>query len=131
MRGGTETILLVEDEEALRDLTCEVLESFGYTVLPARNGAEALAVSEAHTGPLDLMIIDMVMPGVSGEKLAARLAAKRPRTRILFVSGHSEEGAPGFQSEGTRRSFLQKPFSSETLGRRVRELLDGPPGDSL
>jgi PAS domain S-box-containing protein len=126
VRGGTETILLVEDEEALRTLTCEVLESFGYAVLPACGGAEALAQSERHSGPHELMISDMVMPGVNGQELAFRLAQTRPRTRVLFVSGYAEEGAQRQGPDGERVSFLQKPFTSEALGRRVREILDGP-----
>ena len=89
--SGTETILLVEDEEALRALARELLESLGYTVLDARHGAEALELSAAHVGRIDLLMTDQVMPHIDGQELATRLAAARPETRVLFVSGYAED----------------------------------------
>jgi PAS domain S-box-containing protein len=123
---GTETILLVEDEEALRTLTRELLESLGYTVLTARHGAEALEVSARHQGRIDLVVTDLVMPELSGEQLAARLGSARPESRVLFVSGYTEDG---IHQQGVVRGaggFLQKPFTSETMGRKIRQVLDDP-----
>jgi two-component system cell cycle sensor histidine kinase/response regulator CckA len=121
---GSETILLVEDEEAVRDLAREVLRGQGYTVLSARHGAEALLTSEAHGGPIELLLADVVMPGMSGIELAGRLTALRPDIRILFTSGYAGDrlGHPGHG--GAPPDLLQKPFTPETLARRVRQALD-------
>ena len=86
-RKGSETILLVEDEEAVRGLLHEVLTDSGYRVLPAASGAEALSVSRAHSGPVDLLLTDVVMPGMGGREVATLLAAERPGLRVLFASG--------------------------------------------
>jgi CheY-like chemotaxis protein len=121
---GTETILLVEDEDALRTLTRELLQSLGYTIIEARHGAEALELSAHRPGRIDLVVTDLVMPEMSGEQLAARLGDARPETRVLFISGYTQEGV---HRQGlTQAAFLQKPFTSETLGRRVRQILDAP-----
>jgi two-component system, cell cycle sensor histidine kinase and response regulator CckA len=124
--GGTERVLLVEDEEALRVLTRELLESLGYAVREARHGLEALAASAALEERIDLLVTDMVMPGMSGPELASRLAGGRPEMQVLFVSGYAEaEGARHDLAE-SRVAFLQKPFTSEALAHRIRELLDRP-----
>ncbi|OFV88040.1 MAG: hypothetical protein A2V74_07105 [Acidobacteria bacterium RBG_16_70_10] len=126
--GGTETILLVEDEEALRTLTRELLESLGYTVLEARHGVEALELSARLESRIDLLVTDVVMPEMSGQELAARLGDARPEMQVLFVSGYTEDGVTRHGLPAGRVAFLQKPFTSEALARRIRRLLDGPRG---
>ncbi len=123
---GTETILLVEDEEALRALARELLESLGYAVLDARHGAEALELSAAHGGRIDLLMTDLVMPHIDGQELATRLTAARPETRVLFVSGYAEDGAIREKLATRRVAFLQKPYSAAALGTSIRRLLDRP-----
>jgi PAS domain S-box-containing protein len=120
---GTETVLLVEDEGALRELVSECLESLGYTILDARHGAEALKVCERHDGPIHLLITDVVMPGMSGRELAAQLLSTRPRTRVLYMSGYTDDAVVlhGVLAEDV--AFLQKPFTELTLARKVREVL--------
>jgi len=123
LRGGTETILLVEDAVPLRGLTKRILEDCGYKVLDTGDPADALRLAAAHKGQLPLMITDVVMPGFSGPLLADRLVATRPGTRVLYVSGYSDDavaqqGVPG------DRAFLEKPFTRDALVRKVRELLD-------
>ena len=123
---GTETILLVEDEEALRALARELLESLGYTVLEARHGAEALELSAAHGGHIDLLMTDQVMPHIDGQELATRLAAERPETRVLFVSGYAEDDTTRGKLPESRVGFLQKPYTAAALGATIRRLLDRP-----
>ncbi len=123
MPMGSETILLVEDEDAVRQLSKFVLESSGYTVIEARDGKEALELAERHTGPLDLLVSDLVMPKVGGQELAARLTKSHPLLRVLFVSGYPDEEASA-GGLGPHAAFLQKPCSPAALSSRVRELLD-------
>jgi CheY-like chemotaxis protein len=127
---GTETVLLVEDEEAVRKLLGQILSSAGYGVIEAGGGAEALELSRRRPGALDLMITDVVMPGLSGPQLAARLAEERPGIRVLFISGHADGGLGAEAPLGPGRSFLYKPLTAGDLLRRVRQMLDGPPGPS-
>jgi len=148
--GGTETILVVEDELPVGQIAARALEAAGYTVLHASSGPEALALLESHDGPLDLVLSDAVMPGMSGPELAARLRSLRPSLKVLLTSGHatpplSPPEAAGLQGPagasrpeaagslaGTQLPFLAKPYSGAELRRRVRELLDadqpGAPG---
>jgi len=123
---GTETILVVEDDEGVRKRACEILQGYGYVVHEAGHGEEALAVAVRHTGPIHLLVADVVMPRVSGPELARRLAPSRPEMKVLFISGYTDgELAPyGVLREGT--SLLRKPFKPEALARRVRALLDAP-----
>jgi two-component system cell cycle sensor histidine kinase/response regulator CckA len=123
---GTETILLVEDEDDVRHLLREVLDSFGYTVLEACNGLEAIAVAEAQTG-VDLLLTDVVMPLMSGRDLAHRLLQRRGELKILYMSGYTDDTIiqHGGLEPGT--AFLQKPFSPSVLARKVREVLDSSP----
>jgi two-component system, cell cycle sensor histidine kinase and response regulator CckA len=122
--GGTETILLVEDEDAVRNLVRRVLELHGYKVLTAPSGEAALEVSRLHPGPLDLLLTDVVMPGISGPRLAERLLAERPSARIILMSGYAATTLEQKTLPDPASSFLQKPFTSELLMRRVREVLD-------
>jgi two-component system cell cycle sensor histidine kinase/response regulator CckA len=121
---GTETILLVEDEEALLHLTRETLAQLGYTVMEARHGAEALLVAGQHQGSISLLLTDVIMPQLNGRELAERLLATRPGLRVLYMSGYTAGAIEqhGVLDPGT--SFLQKPFTPDQLARKVREVLD-------
>ena len=121
---GSETVLLVEDEEMVRNLVRLVLRQNGYRVMEAGNGAEALRLSEEHAGAIDFMVADVVMPQMSGPELARRLAPQRPQMKVLYISGYTDEEV--FQREGVNEAveLLQKPFAPERLVRKVRELLD-------
>ncbi|MEW6545018.1 MAG: PAS domain-containing protein [Nitrospirota bacterium] len=123
---GTETILLVEDEPAIRELVSTELAALGYTVLAARHGFEALLVSNSHEGPIHLLLADVVMPQMSGPELAERLTSSRPDLRVLYMSGYGSESIVhhGIIDPGT--AFLQKPFTQETLASKVRAVLDQP-----
>ena len=123
---GTETLLLVEDEAAVRASVRRLLEWHGYTVLEARNGAEALTVFEAYERDIDLVLTDVVMPEMGGYELVERLRARRPELRVVFMSGYAERAltSNGLIPAGT--GYLEKPFTVETLTRRLREVLDIP-----
>jgi len=124
LRGGTETILLVEDAAALRGLTRRLLQNCGYTVLDSGDPAEALRIATRHPGPLPLMITDVVMPGLSGPALAAKLAAARPETKVLYTSGYADDAVAQHGVLGPDCAFLEKPFTRDALVRKVREILD-------
>ncbi len=122
---GSETILVVEDQEEVRQFAVEVLRSFGYRVLEAGNGGDAVSVAERHFGPIHLLLSDVVMPGLSGQELADRLKGLRPSIAVLLMSGYP--GDTGARGEGTEElAYLPKPFTPEILAARVREVL-GPP----
>jgi CheY-like chemotaxis protein len=121
---GTETVLLVEDEEAVRRLASRVLQSSGYTVLEARNGEEALAVAAQQRGSIDILVTDLVMPRMSGRQLATALTQVRPDLRVLFMSGYAEDAVPRLLPPEASVSFLQKPFNAMELARKVRDVLD-------
>ena len=121
---GSETILLVEDEDALRKLAAQVLRSHGYTVLEAGNGEDALGVCRAFASTIPLLITDMIMPGMNGRALAESLRDSLPRIKVLYISGYTENILDGHGSFGPGTAFLQKPFSPVVLAQRVRELLD-------
>jgi len=125
---GCETILLVEDESAVRKSAGEFLQASGYVVLEARNGADALDVTRNYDGAIDLVISDVVMPGMSGAQLAAVLSSERPATKTLFVSGYAESTVLRHGQVDVARRFLQKPFSLKLLGRKVREVLEEKEG---
>jgi two-component system cell cycle sensor histidine kinase/response regulator CckA len=123
-RRGTETILLVEDDEGIRDLARHVLESYGYHVLAARDGAEALQIGARHPGPIHLLMTDVVMPGMNGRELSDRLRTIRPEMKCLYMSGYAANviAHRGVLAEGVE--FIQKPFTMRDLAVRVRKLLD-------
>jgi PAS domain S-box-containing protein len=129
LRAQGETILLVEDDAAVRDLAVALLEDKGYVVLAAGTGAEALKIAAAHDGSIHLLLTDVVMPGMSGREVAERLTKTRPATPVLFMSGYMDEaiGHHGPSLAGAR--ILQKPFTAATLARRVRETLAAAPTD--
>jgi len=125
--GGSETILLVEDEEAVRTMVSKILQNKGYTVLEAHHGNEALRVSQRHRGPIHLVVTDVVMPQMSGRELAERLKRVYPKIRVLFMSGYPDRAIVHHGVLGAGTAFLQKPFALNALEWKVRELLDSPP----
>jgi CheY-like chemotaxis protein len=124
--GGRETILLVEDEAAVRALAGTLLRGAGYTVLEAGYGDDALRIAEQHGETIDLLVTDVVMPRMSGWALAEQLSARRPGLRVLFVSGYAEGIESGGGPSPANAAFLQKPFTPDALARAVREVLDQP-----
>jgi PAS domain S-box-containing protein len=123
-RSGTETILLVEDEDAVRRLAKRALEMNGYRVLEASHGGEALRVCEKHAGTIDLLLTDVVMPQMSGAELAERVKPLRPDMQVLFMSGYTEDALGNHGVLAPETAFLYKPFTPDSLRRRVREVLD-------
>ena len=122
--GGTETVLPVEDEESVRQLVRDTLEAKGYRVLDAESGEAGLAAAESHEGVINLVITDVVMPGISGRELVRQLAQSRPATKVLYLSGYTEDAilSDGSIEKGT--AFLQKPFKANALAKKVRAVLD-------
>lgn len=123
-RGGREVLLFVEDEENIREPAREVLESRGYTVVAAPDAARALELARQWNGQLDLLVTDVVMPGMNGSQLADELCRERPDLRVLFISGYPEDAIAHHGVLQPQRSFLQKPFPPGVLLRKVREVLD-------
>jgi DNA-binding NtrC family response regulator len=121
---GCETLLLVEDEVAVRQSTREFLMLNGYIVLEAKNGEDALCIVREYTPPIHMMITDVVMPTMGGAKLAAHLAVERPDMKVLFVSGYAENTVLRHGAIDVANRFLQKPFSLKTLARKIREILE-------
>ncbi len=130
LRGGHETILLVEDEEMVRGLVREVLIHQGYRVLEARDAAEARRVSESLEDPLHLLLTDVVMPGDSGCDLARDLHRQRPDLRVLYMSGYTQETVARRGIEEPDFAFIQKPFEPAALVAQVRAVLSAPPRDA-
>jgi two-component system cell cycle sensor histidine kinase/response regulator CckA len=120
---GSETILLVEDEDIVRALVRRVLEQRGYTVLESRNGHEAVGIAETHDGDIQLLLTDVVMPGMRGHEVADRVAATRRDIRVVYMSGYADEALLGRAADGGSH-LLEKPFSNEALARKVREALE-------
>ncbi len=123
---GTETVLLVEDEPEVRRLVDKLLHMRGYTVIAAASPAEAIAASRRHEAEIQILVTDVIMPGMNGRELARTLAPSRPRMRVLYMSGYTDTAISqhGILAPGT--AFLSKPFTPDALARKVREVLDGP-----
>jgi CheY-like chemotaxis protein len=122
--GGSETILLVEDEEKVRTLIRNNLQSNGYTVLEARHGGEALPICEQHEGPIHLVVTDVVMPQMGGSEMVERLASQHPEMKVLYMSGYTDNVIVHHSVLQPGVAFLQKPFTPNALVRKVREVLD-------
>jgi CheY-like chemotaxis protein len=122
---GTETVLLVEDEEAVRTLTRQALAACGYRVLEAADGAQGLHLAELQGGRFDLLVTDLVMPRMGGRELAERLTAMRPGVKVLYLSGYTDDAVVRQGVLEAQAHFLQKPFSVQALARKVRAVLDG------
>jgi CheY-like chemotaxis protein len=122
--SGTETVMLVEDDEMVQRLTRKILIHLGYDVLPALDINDALQICDVHPTPIQLLLTDVIMPGMNGVELYARLRAKCPQMKALFMSGYAEEVVvrQGVLPVGTQ--FIQKPFAMEDLASRVRQALD-------
>jgi two-component system, cell cycle sensor histidine kinase and response regulator CckA len=125
VRGGSETILLVEDDDAMRSLTCSVLESGGYAVLDAASGESALHEAGKHNAPIHLLLTDVVMAGMNGPGLAKSLGASQPQMRVLYMSGYTADLIAQQGILDRQTMLLEKPFTKEALLRKVRSALDG------
>ena len=128
--GGSETVLLVEDEEPVRSVTTLLLEALGYRVLQAENGQDALRLFEASGEKIDLLMADVVMPDLSGREVAEALQAMDPHLKVLFQSGYTDDTVVRRGILRAEVAFLKKPFSLDDLARKVREALDRPPNSS-
>jgi DNA-binding NtrC family response regulator len=124
--GGQETVLVVDDEDAVRELVARVLEARGYRVLEAADAAEALSLSSGYEEEIHLLLTDVVMPGIPGSELAAILAGARPETRVLFMSGFPGHPTVGRSSLVDASNLIEKPFTAAGLAERVRAALDEP-----
>lgn len=124
-RRGSETVLLVEDEPAVRALAKAVLEGQGYTVIAVEHGDAALDVAARDPRPIHVLLTDLVMPGMNGRELASRLKASQPSLRVLFMSGYAADVVTDLAADGTF-GFLPKPFNERTLTLKIREVLDAP-----
>ena len=125
---GSETILLVEDEDAVRALTRHALTTVGYTVLEASRGDEAIRVCANHAGVIDLVVSDVVMPGMGGRQLVERLMQLHPRIKALYLSGYTDDAVVRHGVLQAEHAFLQKPFTPTALAEKVRAVLDSPLG---
>jgi signal transduction histidine kinase/ActR/RegA family two-component response regulator len=123
---GTETILVVEDEDMVRELTREILRMKGYTVIDAGNPSEAILTCERHEGRIDLMLTDVVMPQMSGREVAEKVVALRPDMKVLYMSGYTDNAIVHQGALDPGVAFIHKPFAPDSLAGKVREVLDAP-----
>jgi len=130
LRKGQETILLTDDEEMIIDVGCGLLRELGYTVIPARSGPEALAIYRERHADIDLVVMDMIMPGMSGGETFDRLKQINPRVKVLLSSGYSINGQASQIMERGCDGFIQKPFNLQQLSTKLRQILDGKQNDS-
>jgi two-component system cell cycle sensor histidine kinase/response regulator CckA len=124
VRGGSETVLLVEDSDVVRCYTAEILQMGGYAILEAASGEEAIRIAKERGRPIDILVTDLVMPGVNGKEVAARLGAAQPGLKVLFVSGYPEDAVGKKRLIEDGAPFLGKPFKPNDLLRKIREILD-------
>ena len=124
---GNETVLVVEDEEGVRELVRKILVEHGHAVLTARHGRDALLLAERYERPIDLLVTDVVMPEMGGGELVERLTDLRPDLKVLYISGYTNDEVLRRGIQGARTSFLHKPFTTEGLMQRVREAIEGAP----
>lgn len=124
--GNGRTVLVVEDDQAVRKLVSGILETRGYSVLPAAGGAEALAASESHRGEIQLIVTDFGLGEMNGLELASRIAGRRPGIRILLISGYTEIPLPAALRDAVRAEFLPKPFTMNTFLAKVEGMLGAP-----
>jgi PAS domain S-box-containing protein len=124
--NASETILIVEDDAALLEVTHRSLEVVGYAILSARNPEEAIRIAESHPGPIHLMVTDVILPGINGAQLASQLSRLRPEMKVLFVSGYTDESIVRHGVLEPGLAFLQKHFSPKALNRKVGEMLAPP-----
>jgi len=122
--SGSTIVLLVEDVHEVRILISDYLARNGYTVLSAGNGRQAIEAARQHPGPIQLLLTDVVMPGMSGQELALRVTAERPETRVLYMSGYTDDEIVRRGLHDPSMSFIQKPFTAENLAMQVRKVLD-------
>jgi len=122
--GGTETVLLVEDEDTVRNLGVRILEQLGYRVMQARNGTEAIALAQGYGDRINLLLTDVVMPGMNGSELARQLVLHQPEMKVLFTSGYTDEAISHRGVLDVGVSFIGKPYTPGGLARKVREVLD-------
>jgi len=124
LRYGGETVLLAEDDPALRSLAAEFLRLDGYNVMTAASGADAIRAAKEHAGPIDLLLTDVVMPEMTGRELAGRLVRRFPKMKVLYMSGYTDDAIGNHGLRGETLRVMQKPFTHEILSRRVREKLE-------
>ncbi|HLY62196.1 MAG TPA: PAS domain S-box protein [Terriglobia bacterium] len=129
LRRGTETVLLVEDDVPIRTLVRSTLAGHGYTILEAPDGADALLLAAQHKGTIHILLTDLVMPGISGRTLAQHLAVTHPETKVLYMSGYTDDAVIRHGGLESGAAFLQKPFTPETLARKVRDVLGSGHGN--
>jgi len=125
MAPSTHTILVVEDKQQVRGVILDTLEHLGYAVLEASDGTHALEVAAAHTGPIDLLLADIVMPGMHGDEVARRLKEIRPEAKVLFMSGYTKKSAADDLVSSSGASFIAKPFSLPELTEKLRSIFGG------
>lgn len=123
--SGTETVLVVEDNRMVRELAIKILQKYGYKVLGAKDGEEAIEIGKQHESPIDLMLTDVVMPGMSGRRLAVEFESLRPKIKVLYMSGYADNTVVHHGILDRGMVFIQKPFTHEALVSKVRDLLDG------
>jgi two-component system cell cycle sensor histidine kinase/response regulator CckA len=124
--GARETVLLVEDARRVREVVREILEMNGYEVLEARQGEQAIEISAQHSGPIHLLVTDVVMPEMSGRELAQRLTLLRPDMRVLYMSGYTDDAIVRHGVLDAGMAFIAKPFTPDGLASKVRQVLDAP-----
>jgi two-component system, cell cycle sensor histidine kinase and response regulator CckA len=131
--NGTETILIVEDEDSLREVTCAYLKNKGYSVFVAAEAESATSIAASSDHRIDLLLTDVILPGSSGVQLAQRLLRDNPQMRVLYVSGYTADAIVHHGGHDSSFAFLSKPFSLPTLARKIRAILDAaqaPPNES-